>query len=1042
MNTSATPPITDHLPLSLRAYAGPQFVELSDPDAPKPKTKRVPLSASAWTLVFDCETTTHPGQSLRFGAYQFRHGDDLDEAGLFYDPEGVSADELDVLRQYAVAKTLLLRTREAFVDEVFFARAYQLRATIVGFNLPFDISRLAISHGSARTPLDAEAGGMRGAFTFKLSTQKICPNIRIKHLSQRTALISFAATMQQRDGRGQRNRGLTTGIRRGHFIDVKTIAGALFARGFSLASLSKFLRIENPKLKFEDFDAPISGDMVRYAVGDVQATWECYREVAARIAKLNLSRTILEKVYSEASIGKGYLREMGIMPWRTLQPDFPRHLLAKIMGSYFGGRSEIRIRREVRQVILCDFLSMYPTVCTLMGLWQFVIADGMTWRDSTAETQAFLETVDLEVLQSQAMWGRLATLVRVMPDADIFPVRAAYSEEAQSTIGANYLTSTVPLWFTLADCIAAKLLTGKTAKVIEAITFTPGRPQPNLQAIDISGNSDYRVNPTDTDFFKRVIELRQTIKTRRDGATGDERSAFDTEQNALKIAANSTSYGIFIEINVEVGAKPRATTVHSSTCDPFSFRTDKSEMPGTFFHPLLGTLITGAARLMLAISERHVIDQGLDWSFCDTDSMAIAKPDDMAADEFARRAHKVVNWFAALNPYEFGGSILKIEDVNASLDTGEPQPLFCWAVSSKRYALFNIATSGEPALRKVSAHGLGHLVSPYDSEDAPRDLPTPDKSVLGNGIERWHCDLWYQIASAALSDLPDRVQHDYHPGLSNAAISRYAATTPELLRWFSTFNRDREYRDQVKPFGFLFSMMPGFEIGGESIVTDQAKRRKKPARLKPVSPFDSDRANAIASAFDRDTGEAIQTSALKSYVAALAQYHLQPESKFRNADYFHQGTTLRRHVEMTATHHIGKESNDWERQAMIGLSANSEIGYGLAAGERRELIEKLRDFISKYGERKVAAMLGIPVTRMKEFTSDTDARVSDELATIIAAKMPAALILSLKLSHDRQTELHRLSNDVKTEGLRAAARRLGVDPSNLRRRLTKVGQTA
>jgi hypothetical protein len=50
------------------------------------------------------------------------------------------------------------------------------------------------------------------------------------------------------------------------------------------------------------------------------------------------------------------------------------------------------------------------------------------------------------------------------------------------------------------------------------------------------------------------------------------------------------------------------------------------ENPGDFFHPLLGTLITGAARLMLAITERLLIDEGLDWVFCDTDSMAFAVP--------------------------------------------------------------------------------------------------------------------------------------------------------------------------------------------------------------------------------------------------------------------------------------------------------------------------------------------------------------------------------------------------------------------------------
>jgi hypothetical protein len=30
---------------------------------------------------------------------------------------------------------------------------------------------------------------------------------------------------------------------------------------------------------------------------------------------------------------------------------------------------------------------------------------------------------------------------------------------------------------------------------------------------------------------------------------------------------------------------------------------------------------------MLAITERRLLDEGLDWAFCDTDSMAFAKPD-------------------------------------------------------------------------------------------------------------------------------------------------------------------------------------------------------------------------------------------------------------------------------------------------------------------------------------------------------------------------------------------------------------------------------
>ena len=84
-------------------------------------------------------------------------------------------------------------------------------------------------------------------------------------------------------------------------------------------------------------------------------------------------------------------------------------------------------------------------------------------------------------------------LVRVRPDGDIFPVRAKYGirQDASYTIGQNYLTPREPLWFTLADCIASKLRTGKSPKVLEAITFTPGPVQTNLKPIAIAGNPDY-----------------------------------------------------------------------------------------------------------------------------------------------------------------------------------------------------------------------------------------------------------------------------------------------------------------------------------------------------------------------------------------------------------------------------------------------------------------------------------------------------------------------------------------------------------------------
>lgn len=1031
---SLIPPITDETSISVRAYAEPIKTENAEQRRAKSKNRRRnPAPASAYTLIFDTETTTSIGQSLRFGTYQWRKAEVLEEAGIFYTPDGMDAAEMEALRSHAATHALMLRTLRDFVDSVFFKMAWQLRATIVGFNLPFDISRLAISHRTARNPSNDESAPMRGGFTFKLSAQKIYPNIRVKHMSRKAALISFAAPMGQRDARGQRKRGIHTGVRRGHFIDVKTLSSALFARSFSLASLSNFLSLPSPKSEFDDFDGPVTAEMIDYAVRDVQATWESYAELIKRYGALKLTQSIPEKIYSEASIGKAYLREMGIQPWRTLQPDMPSDDLAKVVGTYYGGRSEVRIRREIREVMLCDFLSMYPTVCTLMGLWRFVIAKNMTWCDSTEETRAILATTDMETLQEQSVWQNLATIVRVKPDGEIFPVRAPYAGEPQSTIGANHLTAD-EMWFTLADCIAARLFSGKTPQILEAMTFSPGEMQGGLRPIDVAGNPDYRVDPNTTDFFKRVIELRKSIQREMKGASGEQLEQLDTEQNSLKICANSTSYGIWIEVTVDSRPAKRFVTVSSSTCAAFTFATDKVEMPGRYFHPLLATLITGAARLMLALAERLALDRGLEWVFCDTDSMAFAKPLEMSGEDFARRTYSIVEWFAALNPYDFGGSILKIEDVNGSLEHGLPRPLFCLAISSKRYALFNLDASGRPVMRKVSAHGLGHLLPPYGEQDAPPNFPTPHRSVLKDGTLRWHCDLWFQIVSAVIDGHADIVPLNFHPSLARPAVSRYGASSPDLLAWFKKHNSALGYRDQVKPFGFLLSYSAAwnFEIG----VAPSPKKRGRPKKrsaLKPVGPYDTDLGKAVLRAFDRETGEAVSLSALKTYAEALAQYHISPESKFLNGDYMDRGTTRRRHVRVTNIVHIGKEAHDWERQAAIGLNLDSQIFYG---SNRKSLADALFNFASEFGIVPAAKALSIPRRKLMMLLAAPNLMEKPWALSAMKGLSKAIDICARERAHQRR-EAVRLRVAIEQDGLRATAMNLGTDPSNLRRKLRR-----
>ncbi|MDA8051100.1 MAG: hypothetical protein M0002_14055, partial [Rhodospirillales bacterium] len=452
---AAERPATDALPIAVRAFLDDGTWASGKPARPARWRQVRDIGPSDWTLIFDTETTIDAAQQFRFGCYQLRKGDRFDETGIFYDPESLTEAEHAVIARYAEASGHNLMTASEFIDGIFYGVAYDCGAAVVGFNLPFDLSRLAVRHASARGKT------MRGGFSLQLSPNPHRPALQVKHLSRRAALIRFVAKRGQRTPRGMRRRGFRVPARRGYFIDVKTLAAALTARTFSLGGLAEFLDVPARKLYTDEHGGPLTEAYLAYAAQDVQTTWECYQALRERYAGHGLTGTPANHILSEAGIGKAYLKKMGIKPWHEVQPEAPPALIGVILGTYYGGRSEVRIRRVVRQVAYCDFLSMYPTVCTLMELWRFVIARGMTWRDATEEARSLLARVTLEDLQGRIFWRSLPVLVQVAPDADLFPVRAKYGDEKHYTIGLNYLSSRTPLWFTFADCVAAKLLTGK-----------------------------------------------------------------------------------------------------------------------------------------------------------------------------------------------------------------------------------------------------------------------------------------------------------------------------------------------------------------------------------------------------------------------------------------------------------------------------------------------------------------------------------------------------------------------------------------------------
>ena len=502
---------------------------------------------SAWSLTFDTELTYDDAQQLRLGSYQVRDGERLHEAGFFVDPMSLSEQDRRVIDEYTHARGYVVREIADFLEAVFYRVLVEWGGVCIGFNLPLDLSRLAIDHATAKSP------DYRGGFTFRLYPGDRRPRLQIRHLNSTEAFIRFTYPPKQTTPRGMRKRGRRVPHTRGTFVDVHTAAAALLEHKGDLRSLAKLLRTPTQKGEADFEDPAITPDFLDYAMTDSQVTWECYADLSGRYAALHLEPQ-LSRIWSAASLGKATLRSMGVRPWQDCQRRFARQRIGQLMASYYGGRSEVRIRRQVTRTLYADFLSMYPTVCSLMGLWRYIVAEGIEPYDATSEVHGLLASISVSDLQDPASWRRLTTIVELESDGQPFPVRAKYDGKAY-TIGLNHLTTDGQrMWYTLADVIVAVVLDGRVPRIRRAIGFRAGPPQADLQPVDLMGNPAYRVDPATEDVFRRLIELRVELKRKRDEAkaAGDEAVAeqYDQQQLALKILANATSYGIFIELNV------------------------------------------------------------------------------------------------------------------------------------------------------------------------------------------------------------------------------------------------------------------------------------------------------------------------------------------------------------------------------------------------------------------------------------------------------------------------------------------------------------
>jgi hypothetical protein len=244
----------------------------------------------------------------------------------------------------------------------------------------------------------------------------------------------------------------------------------------------------------------------------VDATWWVYKALRDLYGRHGLS-VPMWKIYSEASIGKAYLAEMGITPILARQPDFPKDVLGYGMTALYGARVECAVRLHPVEVEYLDFLSQYPTVNALLGLQDLLLARSITVRrgpDVTAVVRAFLDAVTLDDLQQPNLWRSLRILCLVRPDHDWLLVRTEYGPAGRN-VALPLIQHGQPTWYALPDLIASKLLTGKAPDVLDAVELVPSQDKIATRPLAFFGDAQHTIDPQKQDIFAEVVSLRREI---------------------------------------------------------------------------------------------------------------------------------------------------------------------------------------------------------------------------------------------------------------------------------------------------------------------------------------------------------------------------------------------------------------------------------------------------------------------------------------------------------------------------------------------------
>jgi len=695
-----------------------------------------------------------------------------------------------------------------------------------------------------------------------------------------------------------------------------------------------------------------------YCRQDVRITWALYRKLREEYARHPFATFANERerphsglymgqIYSSASLAKQYLRLLGFRPLLDAQPAFPRKHLGYGAASYFGGRAEVRVRGDV-PVRVVDFTSMYPTIIHLQRIEPLMQGEMSAQCLPAAQIQSSLNSLTRQALYDPAFWKGLNCLVLVEPCGALLPARMRLMGEERRRRGLSdsyaiaqaKLETTEPRWYTLADVVAAVLSGGPVPKVKRAIRFYADQDQ-TTRSVLFRGSIPLH---GDGDVVRTLVEQRQRAKgaARRGGS-----DALNLKHQAsgLKVTANSL-YGIFAEINVlpHTLSQELPGTVYSDVT--YECPNVHDERPGAFSNPIVASLITGGARLMLALLESEVKARGGTFAFCDTDALAIVCGERCPKDvPCLSRADvdAIIDRFDALNPYEpdLVPHLLKDEYPDIA-------DLRAFSVSAKRYVLYRMRHGRRIQIVKASESGLGAIIGRTRNETTAKLARRIWLAILMRELPRINANQRCRARAVIDFGFPLR--------------RRFPISQPSILQRLKAYNKGRSYEHRVKSYGFVQTVTPAVIVGSDDVL--------------PIAPFELDLAKSKRLPWiNFYTGKALrldwngdydaETVPVKRMDEYIEEYRRHPEWKAaeldgRPAAADARGILGHLVVRSLRPDHVGKEIDRLDQDEGASLDQDGPVVY-----ERDDLRSDIA-FLAQFPQEQVARELRISVRRWRD----------------------------------------------------------------------------